>query len=35
MKSGKPDIKGAAADLRRLVQQADPPGLLTRILNLF
>ncbi len=35
MKSGKPDIEGTAADLRRLIQQADPPGLLTRILRLF
>ncbi len=34
MATGKPDIDGAAADLGRLVDQADPPGFFQRILQM-
>jgi protein SCO1/2 len=35
MAAAKPDLAGTAADLRRLVEQTNPPGLITRILRLF
>ncbi len=34
MATGKPDIDGATADLGRLVDQASPPGLFQRILQM-
>jgi len=32
--SGKPDIDGAAADLKRLIEAAHPPDLLTKLEDL-
>lgn len=32
--TGKPDIKGTEADLRRLVNEDNPPGFLTRLMHL-
>lgn len=32
--SAKPDLAGTAADLRRLVEKANPPGLFARLLRL-
>ena len=31
---GNPDIAGATSDLKQLVEEANPPGLLTRLLRL-
>ncbi len=32
--TAKPDIAGATSDLKQLVEEANPPGLLTRLLRL-
>ena len=34
LSSGQPDIPGVTADLRQLIQQANPPGLLDRLLQM-
>ncbi|MGE5146743.1 MAG: SCO family protein [Candidatus Eiseniibacteriota bacterium] len=34
LSAAKPDIDGVAADVRRLIEQASPPDLITRILQL-
>ncbi len=35
MAAAKPDIEGATADLAQLVDQANPPGLIQRFLQMF